>query len=141
MPSLPNRVAALESSALEELPGLTHAIRDGYFIPILQVSPDTRQIHPHLNAVVSQLLGRTNARQHQQLRCVECPATEDDFAPGTDHTALASGGRGIGVGSIETRAFGVFHTASRSLGVEQHPSGKRIQLNMQAPSSPTLHFE
>ncbi len=57
---------------------------------VVQVLPD-RQVGQHGNPEALELLGRTDAREHQQLGRVEDTGGEDDLAAGADDELLAVG--------------------------------------------------
>ena len=56
---------------------------------IVQVLADARQVVHHLDAVLAEMLGRADARQHQQLRRADGAGGDDDFALGPQQLAAA----------------------------------------------------
>jgi hypothetical protein len=56
---------------------------------VLQISPDLRSVEHQRYAETGEMRGRPNARQHQELRRVDRPATENDFTLRPDRLAHA----------------------------------------------------
>ena len=57
---------------------------------ILKVASDPAQRHAHTDADLGQVVGSTNAREHQQLRRVDGAAAEDDLARGVREPGAAA---------------------------------------------------
>ena len=67
-PLLALRIVAREGGVLQDGPVLPQLVGDADLVAVLQILADAGQIDAHLDAVAVELLFRTDARQHQQLR-------------------------------------------------------------------------
>ena len=78
---------------------------------VLQVPADAGQIVDDPDAVLLQMPGRADAGEHQELRRVDRPAAQDDFA--------------AGAGGAQRIALAVFD-AARAPAVQQQPGRQRV---------------
>ncbi len=94
-------------------------MRQRHLVAVLQVHADAGQIDASGDAVRAQVRGRTDPRQHQQLRRVEGSAAQDDLAPRVHLARLARVRARFGVGAIKTLALAIGDAARDARIVEE----------------------
>ena len=72
-----------------EADGLLRFVLQEQVDVILQILPHVRRIHLHADAVAAQVVGRPDARQHQQMRRADGAGRENDFAATARDTRFA----------------------------------------------------
>ena len=102
----------LERDAVEV--GIVRHVAEHEIRMVLQVLSDAGQVMHGGDAVLSHLSAVADAREHQQLRGLECAGRDDDLAPGAD--------------LLQRLALPVFD-ADRALAFEQDAGGVRAGLD------------
>ena len=89
---------------------------------ILQICPNSRQVHTDGNAMRAQLLGWTDARQQQQLWGIDRAAAEDDLGLGSHFVlaAITHIGHPGGPGPVEQDLCHLRVDRHREVGPIQH---------------------
>jgi len=125
-------VIGLQLGILEDFKIFVHSMHDSDFQAVLQVFADATQGNVYLNVVPRQLLIRPDSGKHQQLRCVEGAASQNNFVPGTDppRNGVCCRLVGKGVGTIEMFTVKEFH-ANGAITFQQNARCQRMQLHCQ----------
>ena len=55
-------------------------MRHGNLVAVLEIATDARQVDPHRDSDRAQMRFRADTGEHEQLRCIEGAARENDFS-------------------------------------------------------------
>src|SRR5262249_3333311 len=126
LPVTPPQLGMLENGKFA-----IHLVNDTDLEAILQISADAAQCDIDLDLVPGQFPGVADSRQHQELRRVEGPSGENDFAPGVDLPHRRGGRSGaVYVGAIKILSVHKFD-ADRTIALQKNPRRESVQFYRQ----------
>ena len=108
------------------------AVDDSHLVAVLKVASDAVERDARLDPVPCEFLRRPDSREHQELRRVERPGGQDDFAP-REHAAQDAGlAAGLRTGPVEVAARAVFDADGAQPLVEQDAGRERLEYDAEA---------
>ena len=110
-----------------------HLVNNADLVPVLQVPADAGEVDFDLDAEFLEVLCRTDAGQHQQLRRVESAAGKDDLPSRANYAFLARAPDGglVALGLVEMRSVADIRRLRHASVVENDARHQRMKLDRQ----------
>ncbi|GAA3138483.1 hypothetical protein GCM10017687_63980 [Streptomyces echinatus] len=129
----------VEGALLDDRERAAHLADHADLVPVLEMRAHAVQAGPYGDAVPPQLLGRSDARKHQQLRRVEGAGGQDHLTGGDDPARHRRTGVRAGIGPVGVRPVQVVDAGRRVPFVQDDPGRQRVRADRQMTGVFALH--